>query len=222
MMTASRQQQEQVQMDLNSFKFDLIRKSSINVIVGSINSGKTALLFRLAEFLHFNSERPVVVFGGSSRIGSLLPVWISQVSDIKKIPAGAHILVDESTQQFFSRQSFSKENVELSKFLAVVRHHDCSMYITTQLLSLLDLSSFRFGALNFWVKRISSFSLRFERPEVASNLKAVVSMLNQVSVVHNMLIQRVACVFNDDFLSLFEHDLPDFWSDRLSKSWGSI
>lgn len=215
--------QQQAQQSLDYFFEGLVRESSINPIVGSIGCGKTALLFRLAERLHeADSRRPIVVFKGTKRVRECLPKWFCYVDSFEEIDAGSHILIDESTQHLNARNSKDQANIEFSKSLAIIRHNDCSAYITTQLLSLLDLNALRLGILNFWMKRISSFSLSFERVELQSKLSACVSMLARVSEMNHIGQKQIGCVFNDDYLSFFQSGLPSFWSDQVSKSWGAV
>lgn len=219
MNSMSKQQQGQQKFD--EFLDSLSQTSTINPIVGGIGMGKTALLFYLAEKLHKKDpSRPVVVLGGSKRILNFLPKWFGRIENLKEVTPGMHILVDESTQHLNARNSKDTENIEFSKNLAIIRHNDCSAYISTQLLSLLDINALRLGALNFWVKKVSSFSLSFERPELAGKLTACSTMLSRVAMLKHIEPKQIGCVFNDDYLSFFQNKLPSFWSSQLSKSWG--
>src|SRR3989344_9672343 len=113
----------------------LYAKSQIALIFGKRGSGKSTLGFRIMENAHALKERPCFVLGVKQ---SVLPSWISEVSDIEQTKNGGIVLVDEGAIAFSARQSMKKSNVELGKLLAVARHKDLTVLFITQNTGMID------------------------------------------------------------------------------------
>ena len=90
------------------------------VIAGRIKSGKSALMYHLAELWHkFNPKKKIYVVNFPEQFRYLLPSWIASITKYELDQVyDSLILIEEGVLVAHSRNWFTSFNKELSKLFA--------------------------------------------------------------------------------------------------------
>jgi len=114
------------------------------LIAGRRKSGKSALMYRLAEIAYSLRQRPVYVVNLPPESASLLPEWMKPIhrTQVDKV-TDAILLFEESALVAFSRSWYSSFNKLLSKLNAVAFHKRQSHIYVVQNMSLIDRNVYR-------------------------------------------------------------------------------
>lgn len=191
---------------------DLILKHSvIMLITGKRGSGKSALGMKFLELYNKKTRKRCHAIGFEN---TKLPKWIKKESDIEKTPNNSVVLVDEGGVTFSARDAMKASNKFLSKMMAVARHRGLSLLLISQNSSLIELNVLRLGDVVL-LKEPSLLQAKFER-------KAIREMYEQIKPKFTALKERKKYfyVWADEFQGLVESGLPEFWSEKISKSFG--
>jgi hypothetical protein len=187
--------------------------SLIMLIVGKRGSGKTSLGMKFLEFFHMKTKRKCYVLGyGNTR----LPWWIKKVESLDRIPNNAVALFDEGAVLFSARDPMRNINKELSRIMSIARHKNLTLFLITQNSAMIDLNVLRL-ADTLLIKEPSLLQSKFER-------KALKDIFEKVKPEFEKLGEKKShfYVWDDDFQGLVHYHLPDFWNDKISKSFGDI
>jgi hypothetical protein len=124
------------------------------------------------------------------------------------------VLVDEGAITFSARDAMKASNKWLGKIMAIARHKNLSLLLISQNSAMVDLNVLRLADVVL-LKEPSLLQAKFER-------KAIREMYEQVKPKFTALKERKKYfyVWADEFQGLVESGLPEFWSDRISKSFG--
>lgn len=190
-------------------------KSKIVYIVGARDSGKTATAFKFAETVHYEIQRHIYYIAPDANRHAL-PDWCKVVDNIQNAPRGCLGLIDEAALQYNAREFMKKENVNMTKILAIARHKDIFLIFLTQDTALADTNIRRLRDIVIW-KMSNDYSLTERGNRNTREHKFY-------QKVRNMMAPREKdqCLF--EFPSKrrfihFKHNLPECWSDELSKMW---
>jgi len=210
---------------INNIKFTNTRKQMFDLEVNNNhnfllangivthNSGKTALVYWIAEEVHKRYPgKPICYFGG---YGINLPDFIIPIMKTSEAPAGSLVIIDEAALIFSSRRSMSRENVEEIKQMAVSRHKDRSVIYLSQITSLVDINIIRFADM-FLLKKVSIGDFGVDNPkrkEIVSSFKDYVNFLQPIKIQETLYLDDSYNAF------IFENSLPSFWSENLSKPY---
>jgi len=191
-------------------------KSKIVYIVGARNSGKTATAFMVAEETQKEIGRPIYYVTPSKANANALPSWCKIADSIQNVPRGAFAIVDESAIQFNAREYMQAENIDMTKLLVIARHKDIFLIFLTQDTELADTNIRRLRDIILW-KKSNNYTLS-ER----GNVRTKENRFWQK--VRNMMAPRKQnqCLFeypSEKRFINFMHDLPECWSEGLSKMW---
>lgn len=197
--------------NIEDFKNRLRTSSLIMLIIGKRGSGKTALGFRLLEML--SGKRKAYYLGKAK-----LPWWISQVDNIDKIKNNSLVLVDEAAISFSSRESMSQSNKFLSKLMAIARHKNLTLIIITQNSAMLDLNILRL-ADTLLFKEPSLLQAKFERKAIADLFKKAEQAFEKIKDKDK---KKYAYIIDDEFEGTISFSLPEFWTEKLSKSYSDV
>jgi len=205
---------EVVDTDKGNYRdfLDLILKHSvIMLITGKRGSGKTALGMKLLELFNKKTRKKCYAIGFEK---VKLPRWIKKETDIERTPNNSVVLVDEGAVTFSARDAMKASNKWLGKIMATARHKNLSLVLISQNSAMIDLNVLRLADVVL-LKEPSLLQAKFER-------KAIREMYEQVKPKFTALEKRrrYFYVWSDEFQGLLESGLPQFWSERISKSFG--
>lgn len=196
--------------DYNVFEKRLYEDSLIVLIFGKRGSGKTALGFKILENAYNKTKRKCYVLGVPQEV---LPSWIDSVNDVEEVPSGGIVLVDEGALNFSSRESMSKSNKEISRLMAVARHKDLTLLFVTQNTGMIDANILKL-ADTLIVKEGSLLQLEMERNEIKKFYAKSKKYFDKLKGDR----RKYAYIIDSDFEGVIEHNLPSFWSTKISKS----
>jgi len=190
-------------------------KSFIIYIVGGRGSGKTCTAFMIVEEIHNKTGRNIY-YVGSGVNTDVLPSWCKYKEDVQSVPNGAIAILDESGIQFNAREFSSKGNIAMGKMLMIARHKDISLIFLTQHTALSDTNIQRLRDLVIW--KMSNDYTPAEKGTSRSREHQFWKKVRQ------MMMPRTnkECLFEYPMRKRFihfSHNLPDCWSNELSKTW---
>lgn len=196
--------------DYEEFYHKIKRDSVIILITGKRGSGKTSLGMKLLEFFKHETNKKCYVLGYEK---SRLPFWIKKAENIEKIPNNSVTLFDEGAVMFSARESMKNINKELGKIMAIARHKNLTLILITQSSAMIDLNVLRLADV-LLLKEPSLLQSKFER-------KAIKDIYEQVAPKFKGLDVKKAYfyVWDDDFQGLLKYGLPEFWNEKISKSF---
>lgn len=207
----------------NSLKVDYImnfltNQSDIAVVIGDAGTGKTAFMHWLMQELHYrkiDKNRPLTIIRDD--IPAEYPKWLDVVSDINDAKDDAIIGWDEAAVSLSARRAMSSRNIENAMDLAIRRHNGWSIIYMSQHSHFLDLNILRMATCFFFKKLSKEEIMRSQKEQTRT-----IDLLTRY--VDAMEPQRPSeCLFWDGKVWYkFTNPLPDFWSDRLSKSYKKI
>ncbi len=185
-------------------------KSTIGIILGARGSGKSAFGMRLLENIYSKTKRKCCTLGFRKED---LPIWINAVDDIKEIPNGSFVLIDEGGILFSSRQSMKDANKILSELLLISRHKDLSIAFITQNSSNIEINVIR-QADYLILKPSSLLQIDFERKKIKDIYAGVNGKFEKYKEMNG-----VAYTYSDVFRGFIANSLPSFWGTGLSKGF---
>jgi archaellum biogenesis ATPase FlaH len=197
--------------NFDDFKKRLKSSSLIILITGKRGSGKTALGFKFLDVL--SGKRNAYYLGEGD-----LPRFIKKVKDVKDVKNDSILLVDEAAISYSSRDSMKGANKVLSDIMAISRHKNLSLIIITQNSAMVDLNIIRLADTLIF-KEPSLLQSRFERKSVLDLFKKAETQfkgINQKDRKSNFY------VIDDEFEGMLSFILPEFWSDKISKSFSKF
>lgn len=164
--------------------------SGIISIVGTARSGKTSLAYTMIDYVIKYTNRPVILDSFPEKvINEGIPKhWIGRVSnesfdEIASIEEPAVWLVDDTAANFNSRDAMTSKSKLLAKVAGVLSHFagGMSVIFTTQMLSGVDISFFRYTNLATVIRYVDKDLIRHERPEWQELVKEGQYQLKTVS-----------------------------------------
>jgi archaellum biogenesis ATPase FlaH len=194
--------------NFDDFKNRLKNSSLIMLITGKRGSGKTALGFK---FLDVIAGKRNAFYLGEGK----LPSFIKKVSDVKDVKNDSVLLVDEAAISYSSRNSMKKANKVLSEIMVIARHKNLSLIIITQNSAMIDLNVVRLTDTIIF-KEPSLLQARFERKSIKDLFEKADKEFKKVKDGNK---KSLFYVLDDEFEGMLGSNLPDFWSDKLSKSF---
>ncbi len=199
---------KQMSGNYEDFKNRLRNSSLIMLITGKRGSGKTALGFKLLDAVR--GKRKAYYLGEGK-----LPKFIKKVSDIKDVRNNSILLVDEAAIAYSSRSSMKKSNKVLGELMAIARHKNLSLIIITQNSAMIDLNVMRLSDTLIF-KEPSLLQSRFERKSILDLFRKAEEQFKKINSADR---KKHFYVLDDEFEGILDFSLPDFWSDKISKSF---
>ena len=206
------------------------------VVIGKTGSGKTAWAIRAAELAK-------EYFGRSAATLMLEYEGLKTYYDMREVPNGTFLVVDEAELIYHARRSQRRENVSLSLLLSLSRHKRLTLVFVTQSTNLIDKAILS-AATHLVVKEPSLFSLSLERYGffyLVSYAKSFFATLPegmrrqvylvQSDYVYNWLYRRFAhytryfpryyveAVIRQYSIIKAKNRLPKYWSDEISTAY---
>jgi hypothetical protein len=190
----------------------LIPHPSIVVILGKRGSGKSALGYRLLEYLRWTASVYVVGLPESAR--KLLPDYIGMAASLEDVPLNSIVLVDEGYLAYHARRSMAATSVEMSQILNLSRQRNQTIIFVTQEASQIDRNVA--SSANVVVfKDLGMLQLKFDRREL-NKIAAKAKEAFTTIVAGDKRKQAYVYSPDSEFMGLIENSLPTFWSEKLS------
>jgi len=216
-----------------SFLEDIKKGIGVIYILGSIGSGKTALSFLLAEYVHKNSSR--VVYAYNFPVPKMLPEWIYNVSDISALPPGCLLLFDDSglSEEVSSKSHSSKKNKDWANLLKVIRHKRIKLIMTIQNTAFITPDDFRAGEVTLILKYYDMLARMFERDEFKDFIveimesfekrrREILGSYSTEQILNKIPQKQLGYIFSQDFPGeFFINGLPTFWTQELSEAFSN-
>jgi GTPase SAR1 family protein len=194
----------------DEFHDKLKNHSLILLIVGKRGSGKTSLGMKFLEFFNKKTRRKCYILGYEK---TRLPWFLKKVDNIEKIPNNAIALFDEGAILFSARESMKNVNKELSKIMSIARHKNLTLILITQNSAMIDLNVLRL-ADTLLLKEPSLLQSSFERKVLREIYEKIAPKFAEVKEKKSHFY-----VWDDDFQGLLNYSLPNFWNEKISKSF---
>ncbi|MFH0831956.1 MAG: hypothetical protein V1886_03795 [archaeon] len=202
---------KKVSGSFDAFKKRLGSSSLIILITGRRGSGKTALGFKFLEQLSRNRK---AYYLGKAK----LPWFIKQVSGMNEVKNNSAVLIDEAAISYSSRDSMQKANKVLSDMMVIARHKNLSLIIITQNSAMLDLNVMRLSDVLLF-KEPSLLQARFERKSILDLFKKAEIHFKDIPAEERV---KSFYVIADEFEGMLSYSLPEFWNEKISKSFSNF
>jgi len=194
---------------------NIIKHPSVVLIVGRRGSGKSALGYKLPEYLRWKGQ--IYVVGLPQKARRFLPVWIGIVPSLEDVPPKSIVLIDESYNLFHSRASASERARILSNLINLSRQREQTLIFVTPEARQID-KNIASSADVIIFKNPGIFQPEFERKELRKIAEEAKRMFAAISVKEKTKWSYVYAP-GSDFAGMLENSLPSFWSSGLSKSY---
>jgi len=186
--------------------------SKIVLLIGQRGSGKTALMFYLAEQIHQRYPHRKICILESSYIN--LPAWIEPVYTIFDAPEGSIILFDEASITYAARDAMTKTSKDLTNLLAISRHQGLTVLFVSQHSGLVDINILRMADV-FIFKRLSWEELYGKDKKRAGRLLQYVRLMQPRD-------EKGSLFTDGEKWYNIETPLPTFWDETVSKSFKKV
>ena len=190
-----------------------VESPNLHLISGKPGSGKTVLLFSLADRLHKKTGKPIYVAmrKDDRRIESFKDVPKHIHSWVGLDPPRDSIFVADDLQRLAHARRFQSDvNVFLDQLHALLRHDDVDYLYDTQTLSGIDRNNILRSEYR-WYKQPYRLEAEFGRSELGEELEAASVQLGGKGV-------KWAFLSSEEYRGLVSGvPLPSYWSEELSR-----
>ncbi len=189
----------------------LIHHPSVIVILGGRGKGKSALGYRLLEYLRWTASPYVVGLPENAR--KLLPDWVGMAASLEDVPLKTIVLVDEAYMPYHARSSMVAEAKTMSQLVNLSRQREQTLIFVSQEARQVD-RNIASSANVVIFKDLGIFQLEFDRREldkIAVQAKQAFAGINGDKRAWSYIVAQ-----DSDFSGLVENSLPSFWSEKLS------
>ena len=196
---------------------EILSRYPVILILGAKGTGKFFLAFYLLEIMRYRG--PCYVYRLPEKGKRLIPPWLGILQELADAPAGSIILVDEAYLSFFSRDSQSGANKEITRIVNLTRQKNIclifvaheSRHLEKNILSGIDtLISKKPAPLQIGLDRsfLKPYLLKAQKAFEGKNEAACKSL-------------SYVCFSPSGFEGTLENGKATFWSEELSHIFAS-
>ena len=191
---------------------NLIKHPSVVLILGKRGSGKSALGYRLLEYLRWGAAK-VYAVGLPSEARKLLPEWIGVAASLEDVPGKSIVLVDEAYVPYHARAGTTVGAKAMSRDVNLSRQREQTIIFVTQEARQID-KNIASSADVVVFKEVSMLQLKFDRREL--NDLATQARAAFATIKGDKRQCSFVCVLDTGFADLVQNTLPTFWHEKLS------
>lgn len=200
-----------------SLWLEILSRYPVILILGAKGIGKSCLAFYLLEIMRYRG--PCYLYRFPEEGKDLLPPWLGILQELADAPAGSTILIDEAYLSFFSRDSQSGANKEITRIVNLTRQKNIclifvaheSRHLEKNILSGIDTLIFKKPApLQIALDRsfLKPYLLKAQKAFEGKNEAACKSL-------------SYVCFSPSGFEGTLENGKASFWSEELSHIFAS-
>ena len=193
---------------------NIIKHSCVIIILGSRGSGKSALGYKILEYLKWTAK--IYVVGLPEKARKMLPDWIGCVPSLEDVPPNSIVLVDEAYMMLHARASATQRARELSNLINLSRQKEQTLIFVSQEARQID-KNIASSANIIIIKPPGILQLEFER----SQLKKLLAEAKRLFAAIDKDKNKWSYVYapESNFIGMLENSLPTFWTPGLSKAY---
>ena len=187
------------------------------LILGGQGTGKSCLAFWLLEIMRGRGRSYVYRLAEEGR--SSIPEWLGIIQDLSHAPPGSIVLVDEAYLSFFSRDSQTRANREITKMVNLSRQKDIGLIFVAHESRHLEKSILS-GIYTLVVKKPAPLQVELDRSFLRPYLLKAQRVFQGKTDVSVKIFSYV-CFSPSGFQGMLENPKPSFWSEKLSHIFAS-
>ncbi len=180
------------------------------LFIGQQQSGKTALMFILAEWLS-NMGKNVAWLGAPAKLPSFIKI---ATADYYEIPENCVIILDEGAVRFSQRNSMTSESKEFFSNIPIISHKDQILFLSAQSLALTDVYSTHLF--------IAMFIKSMTQPQILAERSIVKEIREWIPFTNDKTVTYVRWVIHPALNFTVRIQLPNWWDSELSKPYSIL
>jgi hypothetical protein len=192
----------------------VIKHPAVIMVIGSRGSGKSAMGYKILEYLRWTARLYVVGIPEKSR--KLLPDWIGSVPSLEDAPPNSVLLIDEAYMALHARSSTSQYARGISTLINLSRQRNQTLIFITQEARQVD-KNIASSANVIIIKNPGILQVEFERTQFRRILAEAQKMFKGIE--HDKHKWAYVYAPESDFAGMMSNTLPTFWTPGLSKGY---
>jgi hypothetical protein len=192
--------------------------SKIIFMIGNRRAGKTAEVTWLTENIYKLTGRKIYYYNIFRA-----PEFAEIIYDMSEVENGSIVVIDEASITASARDSTSgSKNRGITSILPVLGHKDITFIIISQNSSITDINFSKLVDIKLF-KPLSGDALANERTSMVDELTELMIPKPLPIALEEGMFYTDECllVYNDRYIT-YQHDLPECWSEKISKSYANI
>jgi len=182
------------------------------LILGAKGTGKSCLGFYFVELMRYRG--PCYAYRFPEEGKDLLPPWVGILQEIDDAPAGSIVLIDEAYLWFFSRDSQSRENKEITRIINLSRQKKLTLIFVAHESRHLEKNIL--GAIDtLIVKKPAPLQVGLDRSLLKTYLLRAEKAFSGKDISSAKRLAYVA-FSPSGFEGFLENGEASFWSEKLS------
>ncbi len=182
------------------------------LILGAQGMGKSCFAFWLLEIMRYRGRCYVYRLPEEGR--SLLPLWIGILQKLADASPGSIILIDEAHLICPSRESQTRANREITRFMSLARQKDISLIFVAQESRHIE-KNITSGINILVLKKPAPLQVELDRSFLRGHLLKAQHVFKGKSDAASKSFSYV-CFSPSGFEGVLENAKPSFWTEKLS------
>ncbi len=187
------------------------------LILGAQGTGKSCLAFWFLEIMRYRGRCYVYRLPEEGK--SLIPPWIGILQELDDAPPGSIILIDEAHLICPSRESQTKANREIARFMSLARQKDITLVFVAQESRHVE-KNITSGINALVLKKPAPLQAELDRSFLRSYLLKAQHVFKGKSDAASKSFSYI-CFCPSGFEGVLENAKPSFWTEKLSHIFAS-
>jgi len=187
------------------------------LILGAQGMGKSCFAFWLLEIMRYRGRCYVYRLPEEGR--SLIPPWIGILQELDDAPPGSIILIDEAHLICPSRESQTRANREIARFMSLARQKDISLIFVAHESRHLE-KNITSGINALVLKKPAPLQAQLDRSFLRGYLLKAQHVFRGKSDAASKSFSYI-CFSPSGFEGVLENAKPSFWTEKLSHIFAS-